>query len=81
MELLDLITHRLIIITPEHQQSLSHCHLTMQLGLLYPTGLLVDTNLDTSVPDAYTPPPAPMPFDMAVGRLASNPAWVERDLW
>lgn len=32
------------------------------------TGLLVDTNLDTSVPDAYTPPPPPMPFDVALGR-------------
>lgn len=37
-------------------------------GSALSTGLLVDTNLDTSVPDAYTPPPAPMPFDMAVGR-------------
>lgn len=31
------------------------------------TGLLVDTNLDTSVPDAYRPPPPPMPFDMVLG--------------
>lgn len=31
------------------------------------SGLLVDTNLDTSVPDAYIPPPAPMPFDVALG--------------
>ncbi|KAJ9173620.1 hypothetical protein P3X46_016737 [Hevea brasiliensis] len=31
------------------------------------TGLLVDTNLDTSVPDAYRPPPPPMPFDVALG--------------
>ncbi|KAJ4712042.1 E3 ubiquitin-protein ligase [Melia azedarach] len=27
------------------------------------TGLLVDTNLETSVPDAYRPPPAPAPFE------------------
>ncbi|KAJ4832987.1 hypothetical protein Tsubulata_021063 [Turnera subulata] len=29
-----------------------------------PAALLVDTNLDTSVPDAYRPPPIPMPFDV-----------------
>lgn len=38
-------------------------------GSALSTGLLVDTNLDTSVPDAYRPPPAPMPFDVAVGHL------------
>ncbi|XP_065858320.1 probable E3 ubiquitin-protein ligase RHB1A [Euphorbia lathyris] len=32
------------------------------------TGLLVDTNLDTSVPDAYRPPPPPIPFDVAPRR-------------
>ncbi|XP_034887911.1 probable E3 ubiquitin-protein ligase RHB1A [Populus alba] len=37
-------------------------------SVLQSTGLLVDTNLDTSVPDAYRPPPAPTPFDAAVGR-------------
>ncbi|MBA0593439.1 hypothetical protein Gorai_010382, partial [Gossypium raimondii] len=31
------------------------------------TGLLVDTNLEVSVPDAYQPPPAPIPFDAALG--------------
>lgn len=31
------------------------------------TGLLVDTNLDTSIPDAYRPPPAPLPFDVGLG--------------
>ncbi|PPR82061.1 hypothetical protein GOBAR_AA38652 [Gossypium barbadense] len=31
------------------------------------TGLLVDTNLEVSVPDAYRPPPAPIPFDAALG--------------
>ena len=31
------------------------------------TGLLVDTNLEVSVPDAYRPPPAPMPFDAVLG--------------
>ncbi|KAG8374990.1 hypothetical protein BUALT_Bualt10G0053000 [Buddleja alternifolia] len=32
------------------------------------TGFLVDTNLDTSVPDTYTPPPAPIPYETYVGR-------------
>ncbi|XP_039022812.1 probable E3 ubiquitin-protein ligase RHB1A isoform X2 [Hibiscus syriacus] len=31
------------------------------------SGLLVDTNLEVSVPDAYQPPPAPVPFDAALG--------------
>ncbi|KAF5730647.1 E3 ubiquitin-protein ligase [Tripterygium wilfordii] len=31
------------------------------------SGLLVDTNLDTSIPDAYRPPPVPMPFDATPG--------------
>ncbi|XVF52929.1 hypothetical protein PTKIN_Ptkin05aG0057600 [Pterospermum kingtungense] len=31
------------------------------------TGLLVDTNLEVSVPDAYRSPPAPMPFDAVLG--------------
>ncbi|KAL5749924.1 hypothetical protein ACOSP7_024527 [Xanthoceras sorbifolium] len=37
------------------------------------TGLLVDTNLDTSVPDAYRPPPAPIPFDVGLGRPQTPP--------
>lgn len=31
-------------------------------------GLLVDTNLDTSVPDTYQPPPAPIPYETYLGR-------------
>ena len=27
-------------------------------------GLLVDTNLETSIPDTYRPPPAPLPFNV-----------------
>lgn len=27
------------------------------------TGLLVDTNLETSIPDTYRPPPTPIPYD------------------
>ncbi|XP_057762031.1 probable E3 ubiquitin-protein ligase RHB1A isoform X3 [Arachis stenosperma] len=30
-------------------------------------GLLVDTNLDTTIPDTYTPPPAPAPFNVTLG--------------
>ncbi|KAF3448589.1 hypothetical protein FNV43_RR09302 [Rhamnella rubrinervis] len=32
------------------------------------TGLLVDTNLDTSIPDTYRPPPAPVPYEVTFGR-------------
>ncbi|KAI7754193.1 hypothetical protein M8C21_022035 [Ambrosia artemisiifolia] len=31
------------------------------------TGLLVDTNLETSIPDTYRPPPAPIPYEVSVG--------------
>ncbi|PON62909.1 43kDa postsynaptic protein [Parasponia andersonii] len=37
------------------------------------TGLLVDTNLDTSSPDTYRPPPAPVPYDVALGHPHSPP--------
>nr|GEW92782.1 probable E3 ubiquitin-protein ligase RHB1A [Tanacetum cinerariifolium] len=33
----------------------------------FPVGLLVDTNLDTSIPDTYRHPPAPLPYDSNVG--------------
>lgn len=36
-------------------------------------GLLVDTNLDTSIPDTYRPPPAPMPYEVAYGGPHSPP--------
>lgn len=29
--------------------------------------VVVDTNLETSSPDAYIPPPPPIPFDVAIG--------------
>lgn len=35
------------------------------------TGLLVDTNLETSIPDTYRPPPAPIPYDVNVDRPRS----------
>lgn len=34
------------------------------------TGFLVDTNLDTSIPDTYQPPPAPIPYERYVGQLS-----------
>lgn len=36
-------------------------------------GLLVDTNLDTSSPDTYRAPPAPMPYDADLGRPQTPP--------
>lgn len=30
-------------------------------------GLLVDMNLDTSIPDTYRPPPPPAPYDVVLG--------------
>ncbi|XP_044477020.1 probable E3 ubiquitin-protein ligase RHB1A [Mangifera indica] len=42
-----------------------------------PTGLLVDTNLDTSVPDAYRPPPAPIPFDVSLRHHQTPPVTQE----
>ncbi|KAK4741218.1 hypothetical protein SAY87_024806 [Trapa incisa] len=35
--------------------------------ILFP-GNLVDTNLDTSIPDTYRPPPAPIPYNVVLGR-------------
>ncbi|KAE9596535.1 hypothetical protein Lal_00007959 [Lupinus albus] len=36
-------------------------------------GLLVDTNLDTSSPDTYRPPPAPIPFNVILGVTQTPP--------
>ncbi|KAJ1416123.1 Zinc finger, RING-type [Sesbania bispinosa] len=36
-------------------------------------GLLVDTNLDTSSPDTYRPPPAPIPFNVTSGVTQTPP--------
>lgn len=37
-----------------------------------PTGLLVDTNLDTSIPDTYRLPPAPIPYETNAGSPPNN---------
>ncbi|KAL6556407.1 hypothetical protein OROGR_005695 [Orobanche gracilis] len=44
----------------EEREPLSSRHATVS-G--HSAGLLVDTNLDTSVPDTYRPPPAPIPYE------------------
>ncbi|KAF8379549.1 hypothetical protein HHK36_028989 [Tetracentron sinense] len=41
------------------------------------TGFLVDTNLETSIPDTYQPPPAPMPYDVDLGRPQTPPGTLE----
>ncbi|KAK6158213.1 hypothetical protein DH2020_005527 [Rehmannia glutinosa] len=46
----------------EEREPLSSHHATVSAGLL------VDTNLDTSVPDTYRPPPAPIPYETFAGR-------------
>ncbi|KAI3453737.1 hypothetical protein Pfo_010400 [Paulownia fortunei] len=46
----------------EHEPLSSHHATTLS------TELLVNTNLDTSVPDTYRPPPAPIPYETYVGR-------------
>lgn len=38
--------------------------------------VVVDTNLETSSPDAYIPPPLPIPFDVAIG-VPQTPASAE----
>ncbi|KAF8413202.1 hypothetical protein HHK36_001178 [Tetracentron sinense] len=42
------------------------------------TGLLVDTNLETSIPDTYRPPPAPVPYDVVLGHPQTPPGTQER---
>lgn len=36
------------------------------------SGLLLNLNLNTSVPDTYRPPPAPLPYDVVLGRPLST---------
>lgn len=54
----------------EHEP-LASCHGTVST---LSTGLLVDTNLDTSIPETYRPPPAPVPYETYVGRPRTPPA-------
>lgn len=50
-------------VSEEHEPLSSHNEISV-----FSTGLLVDTNLDTSVPDTYRPPPAPIPYETYIGR-------------
>ncbi|KAG6606081.1 probable E3 ubiquitin-protein ligase RHB1A [Cucurbita moschata] len=40
----------------------------------FPTGILVDTNLDTSIPDTYRSPPLPIPYDVVLTHPHTPPA-------
>lgn len=55
---------------PEEREPLSSHHVT---AAALSTALLVDTNLDTSSPDTYRPPPMPMPYETYVGRPRTPP--------
>ncbi|KAI3693390.1 hypothetical protein L6452_33225 [Arctium lappa] len=44
----------------EHESSTTH-----DSG--FPTRLLIDVNLDTSIPDTFRSPPRPIPFDVVLG--------------
>ncbi|KAG6474483.1 hypothetical protein ZIOFF_068420 [Zingiber officinale] len=41
------------------------------------SGLLVDTNLDTSTPDTYQAPPAPLPYNVSLESQSTLPGDVE----
>ncbi|KAL5727309.1 RING-type E3 ubiquitin transferase [Ranunculus cassubicifolius] len=56
--------------TLEEREPLSSSH---GVGSALSGGLLVDTNLDTSSPDTYRAPPAPMPYDSDLGRPQTPP--------
>ncbi|KAI7741969.1 hypothetical protein M8C21_008682 [Ambrosia artemisiifolia] len=49
-------------VVPEDRQLLS-VRSSAAAAAVIPTGLLVDTNLDTSIPDTYRQPPPPAPYD------------------
>ncbi|CBI34360.3 unnamed protein product, partial [Vitis vinifera] len=53
----------------EHEPLSSHHGAASTLS----TGLLVDTNLGTSPPDTYRPPPAPIPYDVDLGHPQTPP--------
>ncbi|KAG8391854.1 hypothetical protein BUALT_Bualt01G0230300 [Buddleja alternifolia] len=58
----------------EEQESLTSHD---SVATILPSGLLIDLNLNMSVPDTYRPPPAPIPYDVVLGR--SQPTNVEPD--
>uniref|UniRef100_A0A5B7A9Y3 RING-type E3 ubiquitin transferase n=1 Tax=Davidia involucrata TaxID=16924 RepID=A0A5B7A9Y3_DAVIN len=56
-------------VSEEHEPLSSHHGTASALS----TGLLVDTNLDTAIPDTYRSPPAPIPYDANLGHPRSPP--------
>ncbi|XP_059276233.1 probable E3 ubiquitin-protein ligase RHB1A [Lycium ferocissimum] len=56
---------------PEEREPLSSHHVTA--AAFSSAALLVDTNLDTSSPDTYRPPPMPMPYETYAGRPRTPP--------
>lgn len=54
----------------EENEPLSSSHVT---STAVPGGLLVDTNLDTSSPDTFRTPPAPLPYDIGLGGSQTPP--------
>ncbi|KAL0373681.1 UNVERIFIED_CONTAM: putative E3 ubiquitin-protein ligase RHB1A [Sesamum radiatum] len=51
-----------------------HESLTSRNGVatMITSGVLIDLNLNMSIPDTYRPPPAPMPYDVVLGRPQST---------
>ncbi|XP_071708126.1 probable E3 ubiquitin-protein ligase RHB1A [Rutidosis leptorrhynchoides] len=60
--------HHYPIASEERQPLSSNSNATSAFS----TGLLVDTNLETSIPDTYRPPPAPIPYDVGGGTSLNN---------
>ncbi|WOL18239.1 putative E3 ubiquitin-protein ligase RHB1A [Canna indica] len=58
----------------EHEPLSSNNHGTLSA---VSSGLLVDTNLDTSTPDTYQAPPAPLPYDVGFASSQTLPIDVE----
>ncbi|KAL0309255.1 UNVERIFIED_CONTAM: putative E3 ubiquitin-protein ligase RHB1A [Sesamum radiatum] len=52
----------------EHESLTSHNDVATMLT----SGVLIDLNLNMSIPDTYRPPPAPMPYDVVLGRPQST---------
>ncbi|XAR50183.1 hypothetical protein NMG60_11004439, partial [Bertholletia excelsa] len=52
----------------EECESLTSCD---SAASVLTTGFLVDLNLDTSTPDTYRPPSAPIPYDVVLGHSQS----------
>ncbi|CAN8272848.1 unnamed protein product [Cochlearia groenlandica] len=51
----------------EERVPLSSAHNRTSSAISSGAVVVVDTNLETSSPDAYVPPPLPIPFDVAIG--------------